>query len=174
MEAGGDAERSGRGNKSRGRGRQDYPATGIDDHARVLGERVESVAAREHELIEMRAQLERRLADLDKQGGRRADRQLLEREKQVAAGEERLAQLEQELQAKVAAAEEREREVAFELSLANAEREKLDERERAAKEVERELAELRERLDDERSPLSSTAPPPATPEAKSSLSGGSG
>ena len=36
-----------------------------------------------------------------------------EREKQVAAGEEKLAQLEQGLQAKAAAGEEREREVAF-------------------------------------------------------------
>jgi hypothetical protein len=149
MESWDGAERGGWGDRSRGRGRRDYPASGIDDLTRELRERVEEAAAREHELVEMQDRLARRLADLDKKANRRVEKQLSEREQQVAAGEQKLAQLEHELQAKIAAAEEREREAAFELALANAEREKLDERERAVKEVARELAGLRERLDEE-------------------------
>jgi hypothetical protein len=153
MDAWSDGERGGWGAKPGGRRHQRYPASGIEDPISVLRERVETVTARERELVEMRSQVARRLASLDKRGSRRAETRLSERETQVAVGEEKLAQLELELQAKIAVAEEREREAAFELSLANAEREKLDERQRAAEEVERELAELRRRLDDERAAL---------------------
>src|SRR5215472_3911181 len=103
-----DAEKDGWEDTSRGRGRQDFTPTGIEELKRVLRERAESVMAREHELVEMRAQLARRLADLDKKkGSRRDEKQLTEREKQVAAREQKLAQREEELQAKIAAAEQR-------------------------------------------------------------------
>jgi DNA repair exonuclease SbcCD ATPase subunit len=160
MESWDDAEHSGGRDTSRGRGRQGFAPTGIDELKRVLRERVESVTAREHELVEMRARLARRLADLDKtKGSRRDDKQLTERERQLAAREE-------ELEAKLAAAEKREREAASKLALATAEREKLEERERAVKDVERQLAGQRRRLEEERATLPNGEPPPALSEAK--------
>jgi chromosome segregation ATPase len=123
-----------------------------DDAERELRERIESVRARERELLDVRAQLARRLADLDKDNRSRRDEMLTEREKQLAAREE-------ELEAKFAATEQREREASSKLSLATAEREKLDERQRAVKVAERELAGQRRRLQEEHAVLPNSESP---------------
>ena len=125
----------------RPRDRQGFAPAGIEELKRVLRERLNSVAAREHELAT-------RLADLDKKAktSPRDEIQLSEREQQLAAREE-------ELGAQIAEAEQREREAASELALASAEREKLDERERAVKDIERELAGRRRLLETERATL---------------------
>jgi peptidoglycan hydrolase CwlO-like protein len=100
------------------------------------------------------------LADLDKtKRSRRDDKLLTEREQQLAAREE-------ELEAKFATAEQREREAVSKLALATAEREKLDERERAVKDAERELAKQRRRLQEEHAALSTVEPPPPPSEVK--------
>jgi chromosome segregation ATPase len=131
-----------------------------DEAERELRERIESVRVRERELVEVRAQLARRLADLDKtKGSRRHDKLLTEREQQLAAREE-------ELEAKFAAAEQREREAVSKLAFATAEREKLDERERAVKDAERDLAKQRRRLQEEHAALSTVEPPPPPSEVK--------
>jgi uncharacterized protein (DUF3084 family) len=146
---------------SRARDRQGFAPAGIEELKRVLRERVNSVAAREQELVEARAQLATRLADLDKKAktSRRDEKQLGEREQQLAAREE-------ELGAQIGAAEQREREAASKLSLASAEREKLDERERAVKDIERELAGQRRRLEAERATLLTPDARPAAGDAQ--------
>jgi chromosome segregation ATPase len=156
-----DEEQGRRRDTSWGRGRQGFAPTGIEELKRVLRDRVESVTAREHELLEMRTRLARRLADLETTKGSRRD------EKQLAEREQKLAAREQELDAQLAAAEQRERKAASELASAIAEREKLDERERAVKDVERELAGRRRRLEEECAALPSAEPPPAPSETMS-------
>jgi hypothetical protein len=161
METWDDAEHDRWGDSSRRRPREEYALTGIDELKRALRERAESVMAREHELLELRTQLARRLAELDKKkGSRRDDAKLAAREKQLAEREQKLAERERELRGAIAAAEEREREAAAEHALATAERERLDEREQAVRDVERELAGLRRRLEEERAAFSVPAPPP--------------
>jgi hypothetical protein len=149
-----DAEQDGRRERSRGRDRQGFAPTRIEELKRELRERIESVTARERQLVEMRAQLARRLADLDKAKRRRGDdKKLTEREQQLAAREE-------ELEVSYAAAAQREREAVSKLALATSERERLDERERAVKDAERELAGQRRRLEQQHAAPSTVDPPP--------------
>ncbi len=113
----------------------------VEEIKRELRERAQHVAAREQELEQLRLELAGR-SSRGRRGGESAD----------------VAQA-------LAEAEKREREAAQELALARAERDRLDERERAIRKVERELAGLRVRLEQERARLggveSSTEPEPA-------------
>src|SRR5579871_1846253 len=92
---------------------------------------------REQELSLMRAELARRLDGADpKARGRRRDPDLSAKERELAAA--------------IAKAEKRERGAAAELALAQAERERLEEREKQIHQVERELAQQRVALEQER------------------------
>jgi hypothetical protein len=138
------------------RARQEQQLAALDGLKRVLRERAEIVAARERELNEMRRELARRLDRAQPAGappGGDGERALAERER-------RLVERERELEAALGAAARREHEAEAELALARAERDRLEERARAAHEVERELAGLRIRLEQERAELLSEGTPP--------------
>jgi hypothetical protein len=105
---------------------------------RTLREHAQHVAARERELNELRLEVAGR------QGRRRAPAPT-----PAPAGPDRS----DELAKKIAEAEKREQEAVQELALAKAERERLDEREQAIRRVERELAGLRVKLEQERARL---------------------
>jgi len=137
--------------------RQQQALAAVEELKRTLRERAEIVVARERELGEMRRELARRLA----QAGAGVEAAGLPDER-----EQRLARRERELDAALAAAAAREREAAAELALAQAERDRLEERERAVHDVERELAGLRVRLEQERAEraaLADAAPPAPQP-----------
>lgn len=134
--------------------RQQQALAAVEELKRTLRERAEIVVARERELGEMRRELARRLA----QAGAGVEAAGLPDER-----EQRLARRERELEAALAAAAAREREAAAELALAQAERDRLEERERAVHDVERELAGLRVRLEQERAALADAAPPAPQP-----------
>ena len=134
--------------------RQQQALAAVEELKRTLRERAEIVVARERELGEMRRELARRLA----QAGAGVEAAGLPDER-----EQRLARRERELDAALAAAAAREREAAAELALAQAERDRLEERERAVHDVERELAGLRVRLEQERAALADAAPPAPQP-----------
>ncbi|MBV8563342.1 MAG: hypothetical protein JOZ56_09655 [Actinobacteria bacterium] len=120
----------------------------VEGIKRELRERARIVAAREQELTDMRAELARQLDGTG--AGKRKAGDTSERERELAAA--------------IAAAERREQEAAAELALAQAERERLDEREKRIHEVERELAQRRIALEQERAGVSGAAPPePAEP-----------
>jgi len=119
----------------------------VEEMKRALREHAQNVAAREKELEELRLEVAGR------QGRRRATTA-------PAADPAR----KDELAKKLAEVEKREREAVQELALAKAERERLDEREDAIRKVERELAGLRVQLEEERSQLWGSAPPPTEPE----------
>jgi chromosome segregation ATPase len=141
------------------RGRYEQALEEVEEMKRALREHAQHVAAREKELEELRLEVAGR------QGRRRAP---------AAPGPDRS----DELARAIAAAEKREREAVQELSLAKAERERLDEREQAIRKVERELAGLRIKLEEERERLAGSSgddskaardpepegePPPPTP-----------
>lgn len=127
-----------------------------------LRDRAAIVAARERELVELRRRLARQLEGAPPDA---ADAPAPATPAPVtpapaapaAADTARLAERERELAEAIAAAERRERAAAAELALAQAERERLDERERAAREVERELAGLRVHLEEQRASLAAAA-----------------
>jgi uncharacterized protein involved in exopolysaccharide biosynthesis len=144
------------------RGRYEQALAEVEEMKRTLREHAQRVAAREKELEELRLEVAGR------QGRRRPSAPI------APAGPDRS----DELAAKIAAAEKREREAVQELALAKAERERLDEREQAIRKVERELAGLRMQLQQEHAPRGSSAssdpkpapdrepegdPPPPTP-----------
>jgi peptidoglycan hydrolase CwlO-like protein len=135
------------------RGRYEQALAEVEEMKRALREHAQNVAARERELEAMRLDVAGR------QGRRRSA---------APPGPDRSA----ELARAITEAEKREREAAQELSLAKAERERLDDREEAIRKVERELAGLRVQLQEERARLKGgTAtesepegePPPPTP-----------
>jgi hypothetical protein len=121
------------------RSRYEQALAEIEEMKRALGEHARHVAAREKELEEMR---------LDVAG----------REGRRRASSPNLAERSAELAHAIAQAERREREAVQELALAKAERERLDEREQAIRKVERELAGLRVKLEQERARLAGGAP----------------
>jgi len=121
----------------------------LEELKRELRERAAIVVARERELAELRRQVEQQLAGAT-----------------AAPSEGRTTKLERELAEKIAAAERREREAAAELALAQAERERLEERERVVHEVERELAGLRVRLNEERERLEGSTTQPTVREPR--------
>ena len=123
---------------------------------RRLREHAQNVAAREKELEELRLEVAGR------QGRRRAPAPA-----PAPSGPDRSG----ELAKKIAEAEKREREAVQELALAKAERERLDEREQSIRKVERELAGLRVKLQEERARVSGGDPaepePSGEPEPES-------
>lgn len=142
------------------RGRYEQALAEVEDMKRRLREHAQNVAAREKELEELRLEVAGR------QGRRRASAPA-----PAPSGPDRSG----ELAKKIAEAEKREREAVQELALAKAERERLDEREQSIRKVERELAGLRVKLQEERARVASgglnepepsepdSEPPPPTP-----------
>jgi small-conductance mechanosensitive channel len=133
------------------RGRYEQALAEVEEMKRTLREHAQQVAARAKELEELRLEIAGR------QGRRRAPSPAPE-------GRDRS----DELARKIAEAEKRERQAVQELALAKAERERLDEREQAIRKVERELAGLRIKLQEERARIGGNAPsepePPGDPE----------
>jgi hypothetical protein len=125
------------------RGRYEQALAEVEEMKRKLREHAQHVAAREKELEELRLEVAGR------QGRRRAPAPA-----PAPVGPDRSG----ELAEKIAEAEKREREAVQELALAKAERERLDEREQSIRKVERELAGLRVKLQEERARLSSGGP----------------
>lgn len=141
------------------RRRYEHGLSVVEEMKRELRERAQAVAARERELDELRARLQRQVAEAEplawpRPGNPEAD----ERERRIEQQQREAAQM-------LAAAQRKQQEAAAELALAQAERERLDERERDIRKVERELAGLRVLLEQERSrlggpPEPKPAPPP--------------
>ena len=142
------------------RGRYEQALAEVEDMKRRLREHAQNVAAREKELEELRLEVAGR------QGRRRASAPA-----PAPSGPDRSG----ELAKKIAEAEKREREAVQELAIAKAERERLDEREQSIRKVERELAGLRVKLQEERARVTGggpnepepsepdSEPPPPTP-----------
>jgi hypothetical protein len=128
------------------RGRYEEALSEVEEMKRRLREHAQRVAAREKELDELRLEVAGR------QGRRRPAAPT------APTGPDRS----DELARKIAEAEKREREAVQELALAKAERERLDEREQAIRKVERELAGLRTKLQEEQARLAGS--PPSKPE----------
>jgi septal ring factor EnvC (AmiA/AmiB activator) len=122
------------------RSRYEQALAEVEEMKQALREHAQHVAAREKELEELRLEVAGR------QGRRRAP---------ARDNTARTAELDRA----VAEAEKREQEALQELALAKAERERLDEREQAIRQVERELAGLRVQLAEERARLAGTAAP---------------
>lgn len=131
------------------RGRYEQALAEVEEMKRKLREHAQHVAAREKELEELRLEVAGR------QGRRRAPASAPAPPAPDRSGE--LAQ-------KIAAAEKREREAVQELALAKAERERLDEREQSIRKVERELAGLRVKLQEEQAQQKGAGAGPAEPE----------
>ena len=132
------------------RGRYEQALAEVEDIKRRLREHAQNVAAREKELEELRLEVAGR------QGRRRASAPV---PAPAPAGPDRSG----ELAKKIAEAEKREREAVQELALAKAERERLDEREQSIRKVERELAGLRVKLQEERARLTGDGPTEPAP-----------
>jgi cell division septum initiation protein DivIVA len=141
------------------RSRYEQALAEVEEMKRKLREHAQHVAAREKELEELRLDVAGR------QGRRRPSTPTLS---PAPAGPDRSEELAQ----KIAEAEKREREAVQELALAKAERERLDEREQSIRKVERELAGLRVKLQEERARLGGSggaepkAPSETEPEAE--------
>jgi chromosome segregation ATPase len=141
------------------RGRYEQALAEVEEMKRKLREHAQHVAAREKELEALRLDVAGR------QGRRRASTAT---PTPAPAGPDRSGELTQ----KIAEAEKREREAVQELALAKAERERLDEREQSIRKVERELAGLRVKLQEERARLGGSgstepkAPGETEPEAE--------
>ena|SRR5690349_8623006 len=132
------------------RGRYEQALAEVEDIKRRLREHAQHVAAREKELEELRLEVAGR------QGRRRGSAPT---PAPAPVGPDRSG----ELAEKIAEAEKREREAVQELALAKAERERLDEREQSIRKVERELAGLRVKLQEERARLAGGRPTEAEP-----------
>jgi hypothetical protein len=141
------------------RGRYEQALAEVEEMKRKLREHAQHVAAREKELEELR---------LDVAGRQGRRRPSTPAPTTAPAGPDRSG----ELAEKIAEAEKRERAAVQELALAKAERERLDEREQSIRKVERELAGLRVKLQEERALLSGSrasepkAPSETEPEAE--------
>jgi chromosome segregation ATPase len=127
------------------RGRYEQALAEVEEMKRRLREHAQHVAAREKELEELRLEVAGR------QGRRRPTAPA-----SAPTGPDRSGELAQ----KIAEAEKREREAVQELALAKAERERLDEREQSIRKVERELAGLRVKLQEERARSTSAGAEP--------------
>jgi len=125
------------------RSRYEQALAEVEEMKRALREHAQHVAAREKELEQLRL-------DVAGRQGRRG------------SGGPAAAERSADLARAIADAEKREREAVQELALAKAEREKLDEREQNIRKVERELAGLRIKLEEERAQLG--GPVPTEPE----------
>jgi hypothetical protein len=151
----------------------------LDQLKRSLRERAEAVAARELELEELRRKLEAGRAPVrdrfrrgsgsggDEEAVAARERAALERAQaldereravgvragELAAEATRLAERERELEAELAAARAKLADSAAEHALAERERERLEERDRAAHDVEKSLAALRIEIEQERERL---------------------
>ena len=147
------------------KGRYEQALAEVEKMKKTLREHAQRVAAREKELEEMRLDVAGR------QGRRRTPAST---PAPAPAGPDRSKELAQ----KIAEAEKREKQAVQELALAKAERERLDEREQSIRKVERELAGLRVKLQEERAQLTDSGasetepssepepegePPPPTP-----------
>jgi chromosome segregation ATPase len=130
------------------RGRYEQALAQVEEMKRTLREHAQRVAARERELEQLRLEVAGR------QGRRRSSTQAVQSTPAAAPGPDRT----DELAKKIAEAEKRERQAVQELALAKAERERLDEREQSIRKVERELAQLRMHLQEERARLSGSTP----------------
>ena len=119
------------------RSRYEEALAEVEEMKRALREHARNVATREKELEALRLDV----------AGRQASR----RAPPPNATDRNVAEA-------IAKAEKREREAVQELALAKAERERLDEREEAIRKVERELAGLRVKLQEERARLGGPAP----------------
>src|SRR5436305_15328769 len=124
------------------RGRYEQALGEVEDMKRTLREHAQRVAARERELEQLRLEVAGRQ-------GRRS-----QAAPAAPAGPDRS----DELARKIAEAEKRERQAVQELALAKAERERLDEREQSIRKVERELAGLRVKLQEERARVTGGGP----------------
>jgi predicted nucleic acid-binding Zn-ribbon protein len=136
------------------RGRYEQALAEVEEMKRSLREHAMNVAAREKELEQLRLDVAGR------QGRRRSSAPV------APAAPDPVRQ--DELGKKIAEAERREKEAVQELALAKAERERLDEREQSIRKVERELAQQRMKLEEEKRRLTgaSTAEPAPTREAE--------
>src|SRR5436305_2840039 len=126
------------------RGRYEAALAEVEEMKRRLREHAQRVAAREKELEQLRLDV----------AGRQGRRRAAAPAPAAPAGPDRS----DELARKIAEAEKREREAVQELALAKAERERLDEREQAIRKVERELAGLRVKLQEERARVTGGGP----------------
>jgi DNA repair exonuclease SbcCD ATPase subunit len=129
--------------------------SGGDRTKKSAGGSTEAIAARERAALGRAQALEAR------------ERKLEAKATRLAADRARVAEREHELTARLAEAEARTSEAAAERELATAERKLLDERERATRAVEKELASLRVQLERERAhagaPADAGAPEGAGP-----------
>jgi DNA repair exonuclease SbcCD ATPase subunit len=123
------------------RGRYEQALAEVEKMKQTLREHAQRVAAREKELEALRLDVAGR------QGRRRPSAP-------APVGPDRSAELAQ----KIAEAERREQQAVQELALAKAERERLDEREQSIRKVERELAGLRVKLQEERARVTGSVP----------------
>jgi cell division septum initiation protein DivIVA len=130
------------------RNRYEQALEEVEEMKRTLREHAQRVAAREKQLEDLRLEL----------AGRQGRRQRAA----VVDGAGRSADVDRAL----AEAKKREEQAQQELALAKAERERLDEREQAIRKVERELAGLRIKLQEERARLRGSAPSEPEPERK--------
>ena len=136
------------------RGRYEQALAEVERMKQQLREHAQHVAAREKELEALRLEV----------AGPQGRRRPASSSGPAPAGPDRS----NELARKIADAEKREREAVQELALAKAERERLDEREQSIRKVERELAGLRMKLQEERQRLgggSAPSDPEPEPEA---------
>ena len=132
------------------RGRYEQALAEVERMKQQLREHAQHVAAREKELEALRLEV----------AGRQSRRRPPSSSGPTPAGPDRS----NELARKIADAEKREREALQELALAKAERERLDEREQSIRKVERELAGLRMKLQEERQRLGVSTPSDPAPE----------
>jgi len=131
------------------RSRYEQALAEVEEMKRTLREHARHVAAREKELEDQRLELAGR------QSRRRASPSPSAPPSSSIVDE---AEKRTELDRLLAEAKKREQHATQELALAKAERERLDEREETIRKVERELAGLRDQLQQERERLGGSAP----------------
>jgi cell division septum initiation protein DivIVA len=140
------------------RSRYEQALAEVEEMKRTLREHARNVAAREKELERQRLELAGR------QGRRRGSAsQASSSSPSPSSSIVDEAEKKTELDRLIADAKKREQQAAQELALAKAERERLDEREATIRKVERELAGLRDQLQQERTKLGGSAPAEPAP-----------
>jgi cell division septum initiation protein DivIVA len=130
------------------RSRYEQALAEVEEMKRTLREHARHVAAREKELEDQRLEL----------AGRQGRRRAAATSPSAASSIVDEAEKRTELDRLIAEAKKREQHATQELALAKAERERLDEREETIRKVERELAGLRDQLQQERARLGGSAP----------------
>ena len=134
------------------RSRYEQALAEVEEMKRTLREHARNVAAREKELEQQRLDLAGR------QGRRRAATSASASAPSSSSSIVDEAEKRTELDRLIAEAKKREQNATQELALAKAERERLDEREETIRKVERELAGLRDQLQQERARVAGSAP----------------